>query len=203
MKLANRVLKVRGGAAYVLVNFASPIVFYLTFHKLGSKAAIGIAIFVTGLQLFFHYFRRQKPTVFFIITSVFITIFGGIDLLLSTPRFFRLEPFAQNFLMASVLFFTYLARIPMLSRVAVDLPAKYRPEEPLPEQYYRKITVLWILYLYIKSVLFLFLAFVVDLGSLILLRSVLGGGTLVMMFLGEIIYRKKYLARTKKKPSQS
>lgn len=55
---------IMGGAAYVLTNFAASIVFYLAFHNLGAKVAIGLAVFVTGLQLLFHYLKRQKPTIF-------------------------------------------------------------------------------------------------------------------------------------------
>ncbi len=183
-----------GGAAYVLTNFASPIVFYLTFHKLGAKAAIGLTISVTVLQLLFHGFRKQKPTIFFIITTLFIVIFGGVDLFLSTPRFFSLEPFVQNFLIASFFLSTYLAHMPIYSRIAADLPARLRPKQVLPEKYYRKVTLAWIVYLYTKSGLFLFLAFAVNLGELILLRSIIGGGTLLAMLLGELRYRKKYIS---------
>ncbi|MEO5970916.1 MAG: septation protein IspZ [Bdellovibrionia bacterium] len=203
MKLPTRISKVVGGAAYVLTNFAASIVFYLTFHKLGAKAAIGLAIFVTGLQLLFHYLKRQRPTIFFIISTVFIILFGGIDLFISTPRFFRLEPFVQNFAIASGLFFTYLARVPMLSRFAVDLPMNFRPKQELPLQYYRKLTLILIVYLYVKALVFLLLAFIVDLGSLILLRSILGGGSLFALFLGEFFYRKKYLETEKHKPTQA
>jgi intracellular septation protein A len=192
-----------GGAAYVLTNFAASIVFYLAFHELGAKVAIGLAVFVTGLQLLFHYLKRQRPTIFFIISTVFIMTFGGVDLFIPSPQFFRLEPFFQNFAIASFLLFTYLARVPMLSRFAVDLPARFRPKQVLPPQYYRKITLVFIVYLYVKAVLFLFLAFVVDLGLLILLRSIIGGGSLLALFVGEIFYRKSYLAREKQDPSQA
>lgn len=194
MKIPTRVLKLVGGAAYVLTNFASPIVFYLTFHKIGAKAAIGLTISVTVLQLLFHGFRKQKPTIFFIITTLFVVIFGGVDLFLSTPRFFRFEPFAQNFLIASFFLYTYLAHVPIYSRIAADLPARLRPKQPLPEKYYRQVTLAWVVYLFIKAGFFLFLAFAVNLGELILLRSIIGGGTLLAMLLGELRYRKKYIS---------
>ena len=154
---------------------------------------------MTGLQLLFHWIKRRRPTIFFIITTVFIVLFGGVDLLLSTPKFFRLEPFAQNFLIASIFLGTYLARISIFSRLARDLPPKLRPQQALPEEYYRKVTRVWIVYLYVKAVVFLILALKVDLGSLILLRSILGGVTLLIMFLGELFYRKRYLAQQRAK----
>ena len=203
MKTPSRTIQLRCGIAYIITNFASPIVFYLTFHELGAKAAIALALLVTGLQILFHLVRRQKPTLFFKITSVFIVSFGGIDLLISTPRFFRLEPFAQNFLIATLLLVAYIARVPILSRLAAELPEKVRPHSSLPERYYRKITVLLMFYLYVKAGLFLYLAFAVDLGTLILLRSILGGGTLLAMFLGELSFRKKYLARLTAKSKET
>ncbi len=184
-------LKVRKGISYVLINFAAPIVFYLAFHRLGPKPAIALAIGATGIQLGVHWVYRLSISPFFMVASGFTVSFGLIDLFIQSPRFFRLEPFAQNFLIATVLLFTYFARIPILAYFIRALPEALRPRVfNSTSRYLRKLTLIWAIYLYLKSILFLYLAFRVDLGALIVLRSVIGGGTLVLMFVGEMLYRK-------------
>jgi intracellular septation protein A len=183
--------ELRRGTEYILINFATPIVFYFAFREWGAKAAIGFAIGVTCIQIFFHWFYSIRFSPFFLVASGFTVCFGSIDLVLDNPRFFRLEPFAQNFLIASAFLFTYFAKIPVIHYFVKALPPKFAPQiTTSTATYLRKLTLVWVIYLYLKSLLFLYLAFEVDLGSLIVLRSLIGGGTLALMFVGELIYRK-------------
>jgi uncharacterized membrane protein len=71
------------------------------------------------------------------------------------------------------------------------LPAAFRPKiGPEMGGYLRKLTLIWGFYLILKGLIFLYLAYHVNLGHLILLRSLIGGGSLALMIGGEIIYRK-------------
>jgi len=183
--------ELRSGLAYTFLNFATPIAFYLTFHWFGAKSAIGFGVGVTFVQLLVHWVYRLKFSPFFLLASGFLLAFGILDLFLQTPRFFRLEPFVQNFVIASAFLITVFMRIPLITHFAGALPKKFRPNlsSPAAIRYLRKLTLIWAVYLYSKAALFLYLAFQVNLGDLILLRSVLGGGTLLLMIGGELAYR--------------
>lgn len=183
--------QIRGGIGYLLINFATPIGFYLTFRTYGVKPAIALAIAVTTIQVLVHRLYRLKFSPFFIIASGFIVLFGTMDLLVQNPRFFRLEPFVQNIVMATLLWVTVVARIPVARTFAMALPRWLRPEPSHgTDAYLRKLTWIWVVYLYLKAFLFLYLAFQVDLGTLIVLRSFVGGGSLVLMVLGDFVYRR-------------
>lgn len=176
---------------YVLINFATPIVFFITFHAWGSKPAIGFSIGVTCIQLLAHAIYRIKPSPFFILASGFTVAFGTIDLFLANPRYFRLEPFVQNFIMATLFLCALIFRVPVMRYLLEALPKKIKPDLGyLGAPYLRRLTWLCVIYLYLKSAFFLYLAFHVNLANLIVLRTIFGGGTLVLLFLGEMLYRK-------------
>jgi uncharacterized membrane protein len=98
--------------------------------------------------------------------------------------------------MGTVFLVSYLAKIPLFERLASELPEKLRPRQALPQGYLRKLSLVWMSYTYLKALAYLVLATQVNLGALILLRTVLGSSTLFLMFLLEILYRKKVLARS-------
>ena len=154
VKLPNRT-ELRQGIEFILINFATPIAFYFTFRWRGAKPAIALAIVVTLIQLMTHGYYRIKPSPFFIIASGFTVFFGGIDLFIHTPQFFRLEPSAQNLIVGSGLFFAYFARYPIAKRFLDALPQKIRPIYiPDAEAYLRRLTLVWAFYLYFKAAFF-------------------------------------------------
>ncbi len=182
----------RAGLGYFFRNFATPVAFFILFKLQGPKPAIFLAIAVTLLQVLAHKVQRIPFSPFFIVASGFTVLFGSMDLLSTSPRYFRLEPFAHNFLLASVILVTLFTGHPLAAWFVRALPERFRPPTTglAGQSYLRKLTWVWVGYLYLKSFLFLWLAFRVDLGNLILLRSLIGGGTLVLLFGGEIAYRK-------------
>lgn len=188
------------GLSYTLLNFATPIVFYFAFRYLGAKAAIGYAILATFLQFLAHRLGGKSLSPFFLLSSGFVIFFGSIDLILRTPTVFRLEPFVQNFVVATSILITTMADIPLFEYFVDALPHWLRPVlDPEMAVYLRRVTWVWIGYLYVKSAVFLYLAFHVDLGTLILLRSVLGGGSLLLLILGEFAYRSYFWQRASQK----
>ena len=183
--------RVRDAVRYVFLNFATPIVFYLVFHAQGAKLAIGFALIVTALQAFMHWVYRERFSAFFLLSSGLIAVFGGVDLLVSDPRFFKFEPFVQNFIVGSLFLISQWRGFAIIRFIASALPKKIQPEFLEPDDaYLYKLTWVWIVYLYLKSFFFLYLALNVDLGTLFLLKSVVGSGTLLLLVGGEWIYRK-------------
>jgi intracellular septation protein A len=183
------------GLGALLLNFSTPLVFFAAFHEWGPKAAIGFAVFATSLQLASHWLYRVKPSPFFMIASGFTVLFGGVDLLIRAPQFYRFEPFAQNFVVATLLGITTLSKIPLAFEIVRALPKPLRPTMTGPDDpELTRLTWTWTLYLYLKAGGYLYLAFHVDLGDLILVKTVVGSASLVLMGLGELLYQK-YRAR--------
>src|SRR4051812_25841669 len=79
VKLPTRI-QLKKALGYVLINFATPIAFYLTFRIYGPKPAIAFGIGVTCIQLVFHRLYRIRPSPFFLLASGFTVAFGTIDL---------------------------------------------------------------------------------------------------------------------------
>ena len=179
---------------FVLKNFATPIAFFVVFEGYGAKPAIAMAIGVTFIQLFAHWILELSLSPFFLVASGFTVALGSIDLVIASPQFYRLEPFAQNFVMSVMFASTLFTKMPMVAWFAAALPEKIRPNvsvtDPAGRRYFRQVTFVWSIYFVLKSFFFLYLAFQVDLGRLVILRSVIGGVTLAMMLGGELAYRK-------------
>ena len=176
---------------YLFLNFATPVVFYLVFHWKGAKLAITFALCVTLIQAGAHGVYRQRFSPFFMLSSGLILVFGLVDLLLRDPQFFRFEPSVQNFLLASIFLLAQWRRFPVIRVFVQALPKKLQSEFLEPDdQYLRRLTWVWIAYLYFKGFFFLYLALHVDLGDLILLKSGLGTGSLLLLVSGEWVYRK-------------
>jgi intracellular septation protein A len=177
-----------------LLNFAAPIAFFVVFEWIGAKPAIGLAVLVTVIQALIHWILSVPISPFYIVASGFTVCFGTIDLLIESPKFFRLEPFAQNCLIGFIFLISLKTRISVLGWLVNGLPLAFRPKiGPEMMGYLRKLTMVWGIYLLAKAAVFLYLAYHVNLGHLILLRSLIGGGSLVVMIGGEIIYRKYFL----------
>lgn len=177
--------------SFTLLNFGAPIAFFIVFQVAGAKPAIGLAVGATLIQALAHWVFSLPISPFYVVASGFTVAFGMIDLLIDSPRFFRLEPFAQNMLIGLVFLISIKTKISVLGWLVNGLPAAFRPKiEPEMSGYLRNLTLIWGLYLIAKGLVFLYLAYHVNLGHLILLRSVIGGGSLALMIGGEIIYRK-------------
>lgn len=186
------------GIQFAFLNFATPVIFYVAFEKGGAKLAIGFAILTTLIQVIAHRISRARFSPFFVLSSGFTVGFGLLDLFLASPRFFRLEPFFHNLVLASILWGSLGTRYCLMQKLVFALPARVRPERSEGfDSYLRKVTWVWIIYLYSKAFFFLYLAYQVDLGKLIILRSVVGGGSLWALILGEMAYRKFFRKRPK------
>jgi uncharacterized membrane protein len=176
---------------FVLKNLAAPIIFFMVFRLAGTKPAIAAATAVTLMEAAILLFRGLSFSPFFIVAGVFTVVFGAVDLFITQPRYFRLEPFFQNMILGTVLGIAQLVRIPVAEWFAKALPEYVRPQLGGEMQnYLRKLTAVWVLYFYLKAALYLYLAVKVSLVQLVILRSFIGGGSLALMFFGEVIYRK-------------
>lgn len=177
---------------FIAKNFATPIVFYIVFQRLGVKPAIAFGVSVAGLQILAHVYFRWRLSFFFILATGLTVVFGSLDLMVSEPRFFRLEAFFQNFVLGLIFLASLGSQRPMAWRLARSLPVEFQPDfSRLGKQYFLILTQIWGGYLLIKSALFLYLAFRVDLGRLYLFRVVVGNGTAVLLILGEFWVRKR------------
>lgn len=185
----------RDWLGFALLNFATPIVFFLVFRAAGAKPAISFAIVSTFLQVFAHWIYRQPFSPFFMVSSGFTVFFGSMDLVATSPRFFRLVPGVENFIIGSIFLGTVFTRRPIVAWFAASLPDRWRPnlgETAL--EYLKKVTAVWSLYFFLKGAVFLYVAFRVDLGQLIVFRAIFGSISFLLMFAGEYAYRKWFRA---------
>jgi intracellular septation protein A len=197
-------MRTRGLAPWVEFarrNLLTPIVFFLVFHALGTKAAIPSAVGITLVQAIHLVIRREEPTPIFLVASAFSLLFGGIDLALTDPRFFRLAPFAQNLAIGLGIFGLAAAGVPVGEWFAASLLERVRPSmDGTLRDYLRRVTYVASAYFVLKAALYIYLARRVDLAELIVLRSVIGNVSLAVLAAAEFLYRRRFLARFNRRP---
>ena len=177
---------------FALKNFSTPVAFYVTFRWAGAKPAIALAILTTIIQIIAHRLSREKLSPFFIVASGFTVLFGSIDLLIDMPMYFRLEPAVTSLVLGILFGYTVVRGRPLIALFADALPASVRPDQSqISLGYMRKITLIWTFYFFVKAVFFVYIAFRINLGELILLRTFVGGGSGLLLILGEMFYRKR------------
>jgi intracellular septation protein A len=182
---------------FVAKNFAAPIVFYASFNIWGAKPAIASAVAISLILGAWFAAKRVRPSPIFLVASVFTVVFGAIDLVIATPTWFRFEPFAQNLIIGSIFLVLQLARVPVAAWFMTGYPKAFQMElTPANLAYLRGITWIWVAYLHAKAAAFYWMALHYDLDDLVVLRTVIGGGTLVLLIGGEILYRKRFRSGT-------
>ncbi len=187
--------------SFLLSSLLVPVTFYVLFRTLGSKPAIGFAVATSIGQGVITRLRKQRLSPFFLLASGSTILFGSIDLLITTPKFYRLEPGVQNLLLSLLFGVALVAHVPIAEKFAAALPGLVRPElSPQTQGYLRKVAWAWVVYFFLKGWLYVYLAFQVDLGNLVILRTVIGGPSLALMFGGEILIRKFWKPQREFKP---
>src|SRR5690349_20752181 len=123
-----RLDQIRRAVAYVLTHFTTPIVFFLTFRWFGAKPAISVAMTAIIIQIFFNWIYGLQFSPFFVIAAVFTLAFGGMDLFIKNPTFYRFEPFVQNFVVGTAFLVTLFREVPLLTHFVLALPARLKPD---------------------------------------------------------------------------
>lgn len=176
---------------FLFKTFTVPLSFFVVFKLYGSKPAISVAILAAFSQGAFERWNRRPLSPFFLVGSFFTLLLGGLDLLGPHPQYYRFEPFAHNLVIALIFLGATLRGFLLLEWFAQGLPTSFRPEmTPELRRYFFKVTWAWIAYLLAKAFFFLWLSSRVDLGELMLIRSIGGGATLVLMVGGEMVIRR-------------
>ena len=173
-------------------TFLVPIAFFWLFREYGAKPAIASAVILTVVQVSVLLALRRKISPFFVVAAGFTVVFGSLDLWVADPRFFRFEPAFQSGLIGVIFGLSLWIDLPVIRWFGEALPKSIRPDfaRAGEEAYLRKVTMIWVIYLLVKAVLYGFVAVRIDLGQLILFRAVVGTGSVVLLFAGEIAYRK-------------
>ena len=186
-----RVNFLRTTLKFTLENLLPSLVFFIIYHWKGATAAVAFAVGAAALQIVIQRILQSNLSPVFIIAAGFTIVFGSASLLASNPHFYRFEPFAQNFLLGTAFLVTLLAKATFAEWLMGSMPHQIRPNiEALGVSYFRRLTLVWAFYCFLKAALYLYLSYHVNLGELILLRSLLGGGSIALLVLGEILYRK-------------
>lgn len=176
---------------FLILNFATPGVFFLVFRMAGAKWAICFALLSTLLQSFAHWIYRRPITPFFGVSSGFTLLLGWMDLVIDSPRYFRLAPGLESFALGILFYGSSFTKTPWAAWFAQSLPGLRKmgllATGPV---YLKKVTRFWAAYFFFKGALFLYVGLRVDLGQLVLFRAIFGTSTLVLMFFGEWAYRR-------------
>src|SRR5690349_6480564 len=98
---------------FALKNFIVPVVFFVTYRFYGAKPAIALAIVATLIQVALVLAKGRTLSPFFVVASGFTVLFGGIDLVITRPWFFRFEPFIQNLIVGTVFLISVIWKLPL------------------------------------------------------------------------------------------
>jgi intracellular septation protein len=102
----------QGGAGQIFVDLGPVIIFMLTYNLARGRVpageeiylATGVFLAATLIAVGYAWFVQKRVPPMLIVTTVVVSVFGGLTLALHDPVFIKMKPTIVNLLYASVIF---------------------------------------------------------------------------------------------------
>ncbi|NNN05397.1 MAG: hypothetical protein HKL90_05810 [Elusimicrobia bacterium] len=168
--------------AFVFGNFGPVIVFYAANHYRGLAAGITASAIYSISEIILKFVKKQTLPPLFKYTAAMTMIFGGVDLWAQRSILFKYEGGVTHLITGFVFAGTLFSGTPLLEEFYRQSPAA-KPMTPELRSYFRFLTGLWVAYFFFTAVLFFWFAWRFSLEKSVLLRSVVGTGSLCLLLL--------------------
>jgi intracellular septation protein A len=164
-------------------GFAPLLIFYGFDWTLGLRAAIVASALWSMGEVGWRLARREKIDVLFKFTAVTTFVFGGLDLLITQPRFFSYEAVVTNLVTGAFFAAAGAATVgPMMEQVAAINPeAAKDPELPLR---LRVVIAACALLCFVKAAVYAVVAMRFSVEQAMAIRSAVGTGSMIAFVVG-------------------
>ena len=176
---------------FFLVNFG-PLVFFYIVNLFGDvKMAIMASIGFVALELLYFLYKKIAPNFFFYFNAGMIVVFGGFDLLIKNPFFYRYEATLSNLLTALVFGLTLLKEKSIVQELAEAQGNVSNRESEDKSYFFRFYTIVWTGYFLIKAAIYFYIGYNSDFETALMMRMMIGKISFwFMMFISVGLGRK-------------
>jgi len=187
-----------GALARVLFdNFGPVIVFYGVNHFYGLKMAIIASTVFSIAEIVLKALRGAKVTPLFKFTAVITLVFGCVDLYAQQSLLFKYESVATS-LFLGIFFASSIFGGKTVIQEYTEAQGDQRPVTADRVAYFKILTGVWVLYFGLKAAAYYWIASNYSLEQSLVIRTVVGSGTLYAMLFVSIFGSKKIFPLLKK-----
>ncbi len=174
---------------WALAEFGPLIVFWALALTLGVKPAIGGSIvFILG-DAAWRWRKGLAFTRLYLLVSVLTLVFGGIDLVSTSPFMLKYEAAITNVVTGFAFVAGALGQKPIIQEMAeqqgASVPATSETRAFFRETraFFRLFTLLWAGYFFVKAAFYVWAVWTMPMLEAMALRSVVGSASLGLMIL--------------------
>ncbi|MGZ3711162.1 MAG: septation protein IspZ [Bdellovibrionota bacterium] len=189
--------KLKGLINFAFVNFGPLIVFYGTNRIYGLKIAIIASTLFSFAEIAWRLYRRLPITNLFKFSATVTILFGLVDLYAQQSFLFKYEASATNVL-TGVFFGASLFSSKCLLQEFYEQRKDAKAVTPDLAGYFRLLTLIWVLYFWLKAAVYFWIAGRFSLEQGLLVRTVLGSGSFYLMLGISIFGSRKIFPLLKK-----
>jgi hypothetical protein len=172
---------VRGPLRWVLADFGPLLTFWVLDLSFGLRPAIaGSVLFILGNSLL--RWRRGLPfTRIYVLASVLTVVFGGVDLLSTTPFMLKYEAVITNAFTGFAFIAGARGPRPLVMELAEQRQGTPFPIRPDVTRFFQLFTLLWAGYFFVKAGFYLSVAALMPMTQAMLVRSIVGSASMALM----------------------
>jgi uncharacterized membrane protein len=183
--------RLRNAARFALGSFGPLLTFWIGRYFGGTLLGIaGAVIWSTGDVLYRLAYGKPTSRLFWL-TTVLTLGFGAFDLALGKSVFFRFEAVLTNLLTALYFGLSMATGKSVLEELYEKSQGSANSPTPELKAYLRLLTGVWAGYFLLKAGLYCWLALLLPLAKLMLVRSIVGNASLLALLGAERLQRMR------------
>jgi intracellular septation protein A len=182
--------KIQNLARFIFGNFGPILIFYGANHFCGLKPAIALSTAFSAIEIGYKTCRKQPITSIFKFSALMILVFGAVDLYSQQSFLFKYEASVTNLFMAVFFGATLFSE----KTIIQDYYQKSKDPKPMTRDrvaYFQILTAVWVLYFLVKAGAYFWIARNYSLERGLVVRTVIGSGSLYAMLFISIVGSKK------------
>lgn len=174
------VSKLLAAGRWALAEFGPLIVFWALALTLGVKPAIaGSILFILG-DAVWRWRKELAFTRLYLLVSVLTLVFGGIDLVSTSPFMLKYEAAITNVATGFAFVAGALGETPIIQEMAAQRGESV-PANAETRAFFRLFTLLWAAYFFVKAAFYVWAVWTLPMLEAMALRSVVGSASLGLM----------------------
>ena len=174
--------KLIAAGRWALAEFGALIVFWALALTLGVKPAIaGSILFILG-DAAWRWRRGLAFTRLYLLVSALTLVFGGIDLVATSPFMLKYEAAVTNVATGFAFVAGAMGKKPIIQEVA-EQRGESVPATAETRAFFRLFTLCWAAYFFVKAAFYVWAVSAMPMLEAMALRSVVGSVSLALMIL--------------------